>query len=158
MPTRRSLARAQSLIYVEDQYFWSADVVRSFADALQATPGLRLIAVVPHHPDQDGRLSLPPNLVGRQQALDLIRRAAGDRVAVYGVENPAGTPVYVHAKVCVIDDVWAVDRIRQHQPALLDARLGAGLRRTGRRARPTRAGCRRPVRRRRQDVSLATCG
>jgi phosphatidylserine/phosphatidylglycerophosphate/cardiolipin synthase-like enzyme len=101
------LARAQSLIYVEDQYFWSTDVVRSFADALQATPGLRLIAVVPHHPDQDGRLSLPPNLVGRQQALDLIRSAAGDRVAVYGVENPAGTPVYVHAKVCVIDDVWA---------------------------------------------------
>jgi phosphatidylserine/phosphatidylglycerophosphate/cardiolipin synthase-like enzyme len=28
-------------------------------------------------------------------------------VAVYGIENHAGTPVYVHAKVCVIDDVWA---------------------------------------------------
>jgi phosphatidylserine/phosphatidylglycerophosphate/cardiolipin synthase-like enzyme len=26
---------------------------------------------------------------------------------VYGIENHAGTPVYVHAKVCVIDDVWA---------------------------------------------------
>ena len=35
------------------------------------------------------------------------RRFGGDRVAVYGIENPAGTPVYVHAKVCVIDDVWA---------------------------------------------------
>ena len=78
-----------------------------FAAALRATPGLRLIAVVPHHPDQDGRLSLPPNLVGRQQALDLLRHAGGDRVGVYGIENAAGTPVYVHAKVCVIDDVWA---------------------------------------------------
>src|SRR5262249_28813158 len=29
------------------------------------------------------------------------------RVAAYGIENHAGTPVYVHAKVCVIDDVWA---------------------------------------------------
>ncbi len=29
------------------------------------------------------------------------------RVAVYGIENHAGTPVYVHAKVCIIDDVWA---------------------------------------------------
>lgn len=101
------VARAQSLIYLEDQYFWSADVAQYFAMALRATPGLRLIAVVPHHPDLDGRLSLPPNLVGQQQALDLIRSAGGDRVAVYGIENAAGTPVYVHAKVCVIDDVWA---------------------------------------------------
>lgn len=101
------VARAQSLIYLEDQYFWSADVARYFTMALRATPGLRLIAVVPHYPDLDGRLSLPPNLAGQQQALDLIRSAGGDRVAVYGIENAAGTPVYVHAKVCVVDDVWA---------------------------------------------------
>jgi phosphatidylserine/phosphatidylglycerophosphate/cardiolipin synthase-like enzyme len=28
-------------------------------------------------------------------------------VHVFDVENPSGTPVYVHAKVCVVDDVWA---------------------------------------------------
>ena len=33
--------------------------------------------------------------------------AAPDRVAIYGIENHAGTPVYVHAKICVIDDTWA---------------------------------------------------
>jgi phosphatidylserine/phosphatidylglycerophosphate/cardiolipin synthase-like enzyme len=32
---------------------------------------------------------------------------APDRVAIYGIENHQGTPVYVHAKVCVMDDVWA---------------------------------------------------
>jgi phosphatidylserine/phosphatidylglycerophosphate/cardiolipin synthase-like enzyme len=32
---------------------------------------------------------------------------APGRVAAYGIENHAGTPVYVHAKVCVIDDTWA---------------------------------------------------
>ena len=26
---------------------------------------------------------------------------------VFDVENHEGTPVYVHAKVCVIDDIWA---------------------------------------------------
>ena len=26
---------------------------------------------------------------------------------MYGLENHAGIPVYVHAKICVIDDVWA---------------------------------------------------
>jgi phosphatidylserine/phosphatidylglycerophosphate/cardiolipin synthase-like enzyme len=111
----RSVARAygkvvpgaRSLIYVEDQYLWSAEIVRCFADALRANDTLRLVAVIPHHPDQDGKISMPPNLVGRQQALDELAAAAPHRVAVYGLENHAGTPVYVHAKVCVIDDVWA---------------------------------------------------
>ena len=38
--------------------------------SLRRNQRLHLIAVVPHHPDQDGRFSMPPNLVGRQQALD----------------------------------------------------------------------------------------
>jgi phosphatidylserine/phosphatidylglycerophosphate/cardiolipin synthase-like enzyme len=101
------VARAQSLIYVEDQYLWSAEVVACFASALRDNPDLRFIAVIPHHPDQDGRLSMPPNLVGRQRAMDELQAAAPDRVAVYGIENRAATPVYVHAKVCIVDDVWA---------------------------------------------------
>src|SRR6185369_15335569 len=64
-------------------------------------------AVVPHFPDQDGRVTLPMNLVGRQQTLDLLNRVAPGRAAVYGIENRQGVPIYVHAKVCVIDDVWA---------------------------------------------------
>ncbi|MFE5813294.1 phospholipase D family protein [Streptomyces sp. NPDC056479] len=104
---RKSLSRARALIYLEDQYLWSPHVVECFAEALSANPGLRLIAVIPSVPEQDGRLTLPMNLIGRITALDRLRRAGGGRVAVYGLENHAGTPVYVHAKVCVIDDVWA---------------------------------------------------
>jgi len=104
---QKAVGHARELIYVEDQYFWSTDVAACFAEALRREPGLRLIVVIPHHPDQDGKFSLPPNLVGRQQALDLVRAAGGSRVGVYGLENPAGTPVYVHAKVCVVDDRWA---------------------------------------------------
>lgn len=29
-------------------------------------------------------------------------------MAVYSPENEAGVPVYVHAKVCVVDDTWAI--------------------------------------------------
>ena len=36
-----------------------------------------------------------------------MARVAPDRVAVYGIENHAGTPVYVHAKTCIVDDTWA---------------------------------------------------
>jgi phosphatidylserine/phosphatidylglycerophosphate/cardiolipin synthase-like enzyme len=101
------LRRARGLIYVEDQYLWSREVGAKIAAALQAQPGLHLIAVLPHYPDQDGRLSMAPNLIGRDAALSVIRAAAPGRVGVYGVENHAGTPVYVHAKVCIIDDEWA---------------------------------------------------
>jgi phosphatidylserine/phosphatidylglycerophosphate/cardiolipin synthase-like enzyme len=103
----KAVLRARRLIYLEDQYLWSKRVSRLFAAALEANPDLHLIAVVPRYPDVDGRLSLPPNQVGRQQAIATCKRAAPDRVHVFDVENHVGTPVYVHAKVCVIDDVWA---------------------------------------------------
>ncbi|MFD9481860.1 phospholipase D family protein [Streptomyces nojiriensis] len=103
----KALRRARALIYLEDQYLWSPRVVDRFARALRDHPRLRVIAVVPSIPEEDGPLTLPMNLIGRITALDELRRAGGDRVAVYGLENRAGTPVYVHAKVCVIDDVWA---------------------------------------------------
>jgi len=82
-------------------------VGRAFAQALARNPGLRLIAVLPHFPDQDGRISKPPNLIARQRVIQELREAAPGRVSFYGLENASGTPVYVHAKVCVIDDQWA---------------------------------------------------
>ena len=103
----KALRRVRRLVYVEDQYLWSPQITRTFADALRSAPDLHLIAVVPHHPDQDGKVSMPPNLIGRQLALELLHDAGPGRVAVYGVENHQGVPVYVHAKVCVMDDVWA---------------------------------------------------
>jgi phosphatidylserine/phosphatidylglycerophosphate/cardiolipin synthase-like enzyme len=82
-------------------------VATPFAAALAANPGLPLIAVIPRFPDQDGRLSLPPNIVGHNLALEMLHRSGGTRVRVYRIENLDGTPVYVHAKACIIDDVWA---------------------------------------------------
>lgn len=101
------IPRARRLIYVEDQYLWSKRVAQLFAAALRANPDLHLVAVIPRHPDVDGRLALPPNHVGRWQALETCRSASPERVHIFDVENHAGTPVYVHAKVCVVDDVWS---------------------------------------------------
>ena len=103
----KAIKRARRLIYLEDQYLWSREVAQLFAEALNDNPELHLVAVVPRHPDVDGRFALPPNQVGREEAIALCRKAAGDRVHVFDVENHAGTPVYVHAKVCVVDDTWA---------------------------------------------------
>jgi phosphatidylserine/phosphatidylglycerophosphate/cardiolipin synthase-like enzyme len=101
------LGRARSIVYLEDQYLWSTDVIEPFAEALEREPGLRMIIVVPRYPDQDGWLAGPASLIGRIDALNRLQRAGGDRVAIYDLENHQGVPVYVHAKVCVVDDVWA---------------------------------------------------
>ena len=102
----KALSRAGSLIYLEDQYLWSAEIADIFAAALRRSPELRLIAVVPMFPDTDG-LSGRAQVLGRDYATAILDEAGGDRVAVYALENRAGKPVYVHAKVCVIDDVWS---------------------------------------------------
>ncbi|TQM14270.1 phospholipase D family protein [Pseudonocardia kunmingensis] len=101
------LRRARRLVYLEDQYMWSPHIAELLADALRRSPELHLVVVVPRHPDVDGGFALPPNQVGRLQAIEVCHRAAPDRVHVYDLENHEGTPVYVHAKVAVVDDTWA---------------------------------------------------
>ncbi|MGY1802849.1 phospholipase D family protein [Blastococcus sp. SYSU D00922] len=103
----KAIKRARRLVYLEDQYMWSAEVARLFAEALRDHPDLHLVVVVPRVPDQDGALAERPQLVGRWQAIEMCRKAGEGRVHVFDVENHAGTPVYVHAKVCVADDTWA---------------------------------------------------
>jgi phosphatidylserine/phosphatidylglycerophosphate/cardiolipin synthase-like enzyme len=104
----KALRRARRLIYIEDQYLWSDEVAEVFAAALRSSPELHLIAVVPRYPDEDGLFSRPPNVVGRARALTILQDAGSDRVHVYDLESAAGMPIYVHAKICVIDDVYAV--------------------------------------------------
>ncbi|MGA9872675.1 MAG: phospholipase D-like domain-containing protein [Rhodococcus sp. (in: high G+C Gram-positive bacteria)] len=101
------LQRARRLIYVEDQYLWSVDVARVFAAALERSPDLRLVIVVPRHLDDDSPITIPSALLGHSAALDVISAAGGDRVLVLDLENDRGIPVYVHSKVCIVDDVWA---------------------------------------------------
>ena len=103
----KAVRRARKLIYVEDQYFWSGEIAAPLADALRRHPELQLIVVTPRYPDKDGRLSGPPSRIAQQEAMTTVLSAGKDRVAFYDLENDAGTPVYVHAKIFIIDDVWA---------------------------------------------------
>ena len=102
----RAFARARRLIYIEDQYFWSDLVAETLAEALRREPELNVIAVVPRYPEEDNRIGGPPMIYGQRLAWEQLRRAGGDRFAMFDLENSAGTPIYVHAKVCVVDDHW----------------------------------------------------
>lgn len=104
----KALARARSFVYVEDQYFWSEEIATLFEEALRRAPDLRLIVVVPRHPDRNGTISGPTIRLGQVTMMRSLARAGGDRFAVYDLENEQGTAIYVHAKVVVIDDVLAM--------------------------------------------------
>ena len=105
---RRAFARARRLVYLEDQYLWSRPVAEMIAEAMQSNHELQVVVVVPRHPDQDNVIGRTPALLGRQLAMQRIAAVGGDRFAVYDIENEAGTAIYVHAKVVIVDDVWAM--------------------------------------------------
>ncbi len=105
---RKAFGRARCLVYLEDQYLWSRSVAEIIARALRRHPGLHVIAVVPRYPDNPGPVTQWPGLLARHDVVRACRQAGGDRFAVYDLENRAGTPVYVHAKVVIVDDVWAM--------------------------------------------------
>ena len=102
----KAICKAERIVYVEDQYFWGHGVAEPFETSLRENPGLHVVVVIPLVPDIPG-WNRVPQLFGRERALLRLMEVAPGRVAAYGIENHAGTPVYVHAKVCVIDDVWA---------------------------------------------------
>jgi phosphatidylserine/phosphatidylglycerophosphate/cardiolipin synthase-like enzyme len=104
----KAFRRARGLVYLEDQYLWSAHAAHALADALRHHPQLHVVAVVPRYPERGGRATSAANRVGREIAIHILRNAGGDRVAVYDLEADSGTPIYVHAKACIIDDVFLV--------------------------------------------------
>jgi phosphatidylserine/phosphatidylglycerophosphate/cardiolipin synthase-like enzyme len=102
----KAFGNARTLIYLEDQYLWSLDATRAVCDALRRSPELRCVIVIPRYPDPAGRFLGGASRFGRLRVERELARAGGDRVAIFDLANDAGTPIYVHAKVCVIDDVW----------------------------------------------------
>jgi phosphatidylserine/phosphatidylglycerophosphate/cardiolipin synthase-like enzyme len=101
----RALASAQRLIYLESQFLWSPELVDLLAAKLERPPSddFRLVVVLPSHPQsgnddsrgQVGQLAEADGGAGRFLACALYARD-GARLA----------PVYVHAKIGIVDDRW----------------------------------------------------
>ena len=135
----KALGRAEQLIYVEDQYLWSFDVARIFAAALQRSPRLQLIAVVPRRPDNENQFYNEAAMLGHAEALAMVREAGGDRVQVLDVENLRG-PARLRPRQAVRRRRrLGGGRQRQLQHEVVDARLRADRRGGGLRTRPARA-------------------
>ena len=101
----RALRSAQRLIYLESQYLWSPEIVAVLADKLRRPPDdrFRLVIVLPSRPKgggDDTRGALGELIdadrdAGRVLPCCLFARGAG-----------GDDPVYVHAKVGIVDDRW----------------------------------------------------
>jgi phosphatidylserine/phosphatidylglycerophosphate/cardiolipin synthase-like enzyme len=100
-----ALRSAQSLVYLENQFLWSSEVVDVLVDKLLRPPqdDFRLLVLLPTRPNdgadttrgQLGRLIDADGDNGRLLAVTVDSHSQ-DRTA----------PLYVHAKVGIVDDTW----------------------------------------------------
>ncbi len=101
----RALSSADRLVYLENQFLWSTEIVDELIDKLRhpPRPDFRMVLVLPARPSngadttrgQLGRLLDADNGAGRLLATT-VRAHSGGRT----------DPLYVHAKVGIIDDKW----------------------------------------------------
>ncbi len=101
----RALRNARELVYLENQFLWSPEVTAILRDKLRnpPTPRFRLLVVLPAKPNagsDDTRGSL-----GELVDAD---GGAGRFLActLYARNGSFSDPVYVHAKVGIVDDSW----------------------------------------------------
>lgn len=99
-----ALRSAERLIYIENQYLWSLEIVDVLADKLINPPrdDFRLVLLLPVHPrsgydDTRGQLSV------LQRADDGAGRLVASSLYSQG---PDPVPVYVHSKLVMVDDRW----------------------------------------------------
>jgi phosphatidylserine/phosphatidylglycerophosphate/cardiolipin synthase-like enzyme len=98
-----AIRKARDLIYLENQFLWSAEVVAVLGEKLKRPPSddFRICLVLPRHPnngndDTRGQLAVLQNADRHHRLLvGTIGPLAGQRPAVY-----------VHAKVGIVDDQW----------------------------------------------------
>jgi phosphatidylserine/phosphatidylglycerophosphate/cardiolipin synthase-like enzyme len=101
----RALRSAQRFIYLENQFLWSPEISQILADKLANPPSddFRLLIVLPAKPNSGGDDTR--GVLGELVEAD---RDAGRLLActLYARSGRVGDPVYVHAKIGIVDDAW----------------------------------------------------
>jgi phosphatidylserine/phosphatidylglycerophosphate/cardiolipin synthase-like enzyme len=103
----RALSSAERFVYLESQFLWSPELVSILVGKLRRPPAddFRVVVLLPAHPNNgtdDTRGQLGVLVDAAQQGGDERRFLA---CALYQ-PGPRGNPVYVHAKVGIVDDRW----------------------------------------------------
>jgi phosphatidylserine/phosphatidylglycerophosphate/cardiolipin synthase-like enzyme len=101
----RALRGAQQLIYLENQFLWSPEILEALRAKLvhPPSPDFRLVLILPARPNSGG-----DDTRGQLGTLVQADGGAGRLLActLYAVGGERDWPVYVHAKVGIVDDAW----------------------------------------------------
>jgi phosphatidylserine/phosphatidylglycerophosphate/cardiolipin synthase-like enzyme len=98
----RALRSAERLIYLENQFLWSPEIVSILAAKLREPPTdeFRMVLVLPAHPNNGGDDT-------RGQLGVLVDADHDDRLLATTLYQPGhAQQVYVHAKLGIVDDGW----------------------------------------------------
>jgi phosphatidylserine/phosphatidylglycerophosphate/cardiolipin synthase-like enzyme len=105
----RALRSARELIYIENQFLWAPEVVSILADKLRhpPTPEFRLVVLLPVKAnngaeDTRGQIGVLVGADGGQ------KRMLAATIRSLSPSRDRADPLYVHAKVCIIDDHWLI--------------------------------------------------
>jgi phosphatidylserine/phosphatidylglycerophosphate/cardiolipin synthase-like enzyme len=100
----RALRSAERLIYLENQFLWSPEIVEVLEGKLRRPPrdDFRLVVLLPHKANngQDDTRGM----LGR-----LVQADDGGRFLAATIQSRTGErsgPLYVHAKIGIVDDRW----------------------------------------------------
>ncbi len=105
----RALRSAQELIYIENQFLWAPELVDIIADKLRhpPTPDFRVVMLLPGkanngQEDTRGQIGV---LIDADHGAE---RMLATTIRALTPAAPRADPVYVHAKVLVVDDRWLI--------------------------------------------------
>ncbi|MFC4374533.1 phospholipase D-like domain-containing protein [Nocardia halotolerans] len=98
-----AIAGATRWLYIESQYLASRKLAEAIAARLREPNGPEIVLVLPRH--ADGWLEQQAMDGARRRLLHMLWQADTEhRLGVYYPVTEAGIPIYVHAKVLVMDD------------------------------------------------------
>ena len=101
----RALRSAERFVYAENQFLWSPEVAATLAHKLASPPSedFRMLVVLPARPNTGADDT-------RGVLAELIAADAGAgrllACALYARSGNRSSPVYVHAKLAIVDDRW----------------------------------------------------
>ena len=96
---------AERFIYIENQFLWSSEIVAILAEKLRDPPcdDFRIVVLLPVNANDGADIS-------RGQVAALIHADDGNArflaCSVYARTGRLRDPIYVHAKVAIVDDRW----------------------------------------------------
>lgn len=111
---QRAIANAKNFIYLENQYFTNNAIEDALVEAMRATPALQVIVLVniapdvPFYPWKQRRLitrirKAVPQSQGARPRFGVFTRWTHEAIT----PRPRILPIYIHAKVGIVDNTWA---------------------------------------------------